>query len=106
MKLEHGTSDLELRWLSDLNKTASLAGLRDAMRDRRGALDVDNLHSLAIVGAAPEGRRLARICQDRGITIDAIVDDDPAKAGLVVAGVSIAPVQTLADLPRSTPVAI
>ena len=50
------------------------------------ALDVANLRSLAIVGAAPEGQRLARICEAQGIKIDAIVDDDPAKAELVVAG--------------------
>jgi FkbM family methyltransferase len=106
MTSENAASGAELGSLPALHKTAGVAGLRDAMRDRRGALDVANLHSLAIVGAAPEGRRLARICRARGITVVAIVDDDPAKTGLVVEGVTIAPVQTLAALPKSTPVVI
>jgi FkbM family methyltransferase len=93
-------------WLAGLHAANGLDGLRGAMQAHTRALDVGNLQSLAIVGAAPEGRRLARICQARGIKIAAIVDDDPAKTGLVVEGVTIAPVQTLADLPRSTPVAI
>jgi FkbM family methyltransferase len=93
-------------WLAGLNAAHGLDGLRDAMQDHTRALDVGNLQSLAIVGAAPEGRRLAQICRARGITIAAIVDDDPAKAGLVVEGVTIAPVQTLANLARSTPVVI
>jgi FkbM family methyltransferase len=91
--------------LAGLTAAGALSDLRDTMQ-RHSALDVANLQSLAIVGAAPEGRRLARICRACSIRIDAIVDDDPAKTGLVVEGVSIAPVQTLSDLPRSTPVAI
>ena len=106
MNQAQSTARTDPRWLAGLATAGGLSGLRDAMRQHTGTLDVGNLHSLAIVGAAPEGRRLARICRDRGIGIDAIVDDDPAKAGLVVEGVSIAPVQTLSDLPRSTPVAI
>ena len=71
-----------------------------------GGLDVKNLRSVAIVGAAPEGQRLARICAARGIKIDAIVDDDPAKKDLIVAGLRVAPIQTLTELPKSTPVVI
>lgn len=93
-------------WLGGLATANGLDSLRGAMRAHTRALDAGNLHSLAIVGAAPEGRRLARICRERGIAIDAIVDDDPAKTGLVVEGVTIAPVQTLATLPKSTPIVI
>ena len=69
-------------------------------------LDAKNLRALAIVGAAPEGQRLARICEAGGIRIAAIVDDDPAKQKSVVAGVPVAPVQALASLPKSTPIVI
>ena len=69
-------------------------------------LDVATLQSLAIVGAAPEGRRLARICQDRGIKIAAVVDDDQSKRQTVVAGQPVMPVQTLASLQKTTPVVI
>jgi FkbM family methyltransferase len=95
----------EPRWWSDLAAASGAAGLRDAMR-AHSDLDAANLQSLAIVGAAPEGRRLARICKARGIRIDAIVDDDPAKAKLAVENTRVAPVQTLTELPKSTPIII
>jgi FkbM family methyltransferase len=95
----------EPRWLPGLPTAGGLQGLRNAMQ-AQGGLDVANLRALAIVGAAPEGQRLARICAARGIKIDAIVDDDPAKKELVVAGLRVAPVQTLLQLPKSTPVII
>ena len=75
------------------------------MRAHSG-LAIDNLRSLAIVGAAGEGQRLAGLCQTQGIRIDAVADDDPAKTDLIVAGVRVAPVQSLAGLPKSTPVVI
>jgi FkbM family methyltransferase len=95
----------EPRWWSDLTAASGAAGLRDAMRAHNN-LDAANLQSLAIVGAAPEGRRLARICKERGIRIDAIVDDDPAKAKLAVESTQVALVQTLTELPKSTPIII
>jgi FkbM family methyltransferase len=73
---------------------------------RHNGLDIANLRSLAIVGAAPEGQRLARICMANGIKIEAVADDDPAKKDLVVAGLRVAPVQSLAHLPKTTPVII
>lgn len=82
-----------------------LASLHEAMRAHSG-LDVANLRSLAIVGAAPEGRRLAGICKSHGIAIEAIVDDDPSKKDMAVAGVRVAPVQALSALKNSTPVVV
>src|ERR1700684_4090666 len=95
----------EPRWWSDLGAASRAAGLRGAMRGHSD-LDAANLQSLAIVGAAPEGRRLARICKARGIRIDTIVDDDPAKAKLAVEETQVALVQTLTELPKSTPIII
>lgn len=91
-------------WLDGLD-AAGLPRLRDAMAAHSG-LDVTKLHSLAIVGAAPEGQRLARICLDRGIKIAAVVDDDQNKRQTVVAGLPVAPVQALANLQKTTPVVI
>ncbi len=105
MNQTHSTARAEPRWLTGLAAAGGVAGLRDGMRAHTG-LDVENLRALAIVGAAPEGQRLARICEARGIKIEAIVDDDPAKQKSVVAGVPVAPVQALASLPKSTPIVI
>ena len=95
----HGTD-----WLSGLDKAGGLAGLRHAMN--HGVLDIGNLRSLAIVGAAPEGQRLARICEAQNIRIHAIVDDDPAKKGTMVEGLPVAPIGTLAEIAKATPVII
>ena len=95
----------EPRWLAEIAVAGSVAGLRAAMRAHNG-IDLDSLRALAIVGAAPEGRRLARICNERGIKIDAIADDDPAKRGMTVEGVPVVPVQALATLPKTTLIVI
>ena len=105
MKQTHLSVSGDAGWLSCIAATGGPGSLRDAMQSR-SALDIANLRSLAIVGAAPEGRRLARICAAEGIRIDAIVDDDPAKKGLAVGDLPVAPVQTLAELPKSTPIVI
>ena len=105
MNQTHLASRSELHWLAGLDRSGGVSGLRISMQAHSG-LDVENLRSLAIVGAAPEGQRLARICEARGIKIAAIVDDDLAKRELVVAGLPVAPVQTLAELPMSTPIVI
>ncbi len=76
------------------------------MQARSGGVDVANLQSLAIVGAGPEGQRLARLCAARNIRIDAIVDDDPAKSGMIVGGRRVAPVESLTGLSKSTAVII
>jgi FkbM family methyltransferase len=105
MNQTQSTASGEAVWLSGIAAAGDLRSLQHAMQSR-SALDVPNLRSLAIVGAAPEGRRLAQICAAQGIRIEAIVDDDPAKKGLAVAGLHVAPVQTLAELPKSVPVVI
>jgi FkbM family methyltransferase len=93
------------RWLSDLDACDGVRGLRKAMAAHSG-LEAEKLQSCAIVGAAPEGQRLAKICATCNITIEAIVDDDPAKAGMLVADKRVAPVQSLTALPKTTPVII
>ncbi len=95
----------EPHWISGLAATSGAQDLRQAMR-AHSAFDIASLRALAIVGAAPEGQRLARICAAQNIKIDAIVDDDPAKKGLMIAGMPVAPVQSLSELPKSTPIVI
>jgi FkbM family methyltransferase len=71
-----------------------------------GGLDVSRLPQIAIVGAAPEGVRLAGICRRHGIAIAAIVDDDPAKVGTNVHGTAVAPSAELDILSRAIPVVV
>ena len=93
-------------WASEIDAYGGIRGLQQAMRVHNGGLDAQTLQACAIVGAAPEGQRLAKICAGRNTKIEAIVDDDPTKAGLSVAGRRVAPVQSLLDLPKTVPVVI
>jgi FkbM family methyltransferase len=96
----------EPTWLSDVDASGDAQGLRRAMQARTGGLDAANLQSLAIVGAGPEGNRLARLCATRNIRIDAIVDDDSAKNGIAVGRRRVAPVESLTELPKSTVIVV
>jgi FkbM family methyltransferase len=106
MNQTHLVSRSELRWLAGLDGSSDVRDLRSAMQAHHVRLDAANLRSIAIVGAAVEGQRLAHICKAHNITIDAIVDDDPRKSGSAIAGVSVAPVETLTALPKSTPIVV
>jgi FkbM family methyltransferase len=105
MTIIHSDSRTDAHWLATLFSADSPAALRSAMAQRSG-IDAANLPALAIVGAAPEGQRLAALCQARGIKIEAIVDDDPRKRGMAIAGKSVESVQSLDRLSKSTPVVI
>ena len=76
-------------WLAALDMANDRQGLRNAMQNQHSALDVWHLSSMAIVGAASEGQRLARICQEQKIAIEAIVDDSPVRRGSAVVGITV-----------------
>jgi FkbM family methyltransferase len=104
--MNHSQSEArtETRWLAPLFVANAPQDLRDALQ--MTSLSVENLRSIAIVGSAGEGQRLARICANNDIKIDAIVDDDRSKVGSIVEGLLIEPTSALASLPKTTPVVI
>jgi len=104
MTIAQNTS--ESSWLARAVAARDVAELRARMSTYNSNLDPRTLRELAIVGFAPEGRRLADICRARGIKIVAIADDDPAKNGMPVGDVTVKPVETLRELSRSVPVVI
>ena len=67
--------------LARLATAGSVADLVARVAQHNGGLDVARLKRIAIIGAAPEGERLATICRQQGIVIAAIVDDDREKLG-------------------------
>jgi len=95
-----------LPWLARLDRVGGVADLRAALRRCNAAVDPAALHRVIIVGAAGEGQRLAVLCRDRGIAVTAIIDDDPAKAGLIVAGIKVSSSAALETLDRDIPVVI
>ncbi len=96
----------ENSWLARALAARDVGELRAHMSAHNSNLDPRNLRELAIIGFAPEGRRLAGICRARGIRIAAIVDDDPAKKGVQSGDVTVKPTGTLKEISRSVPVII
>jgi FkbM family methyltransferase len=84
----------------------SVADLVAGVARHNGGLDVTRLKRIAIIGAAPEGERLARICKQHGIAIIAIVDDDPEKLGRKIGDTTVEASATLDGMDRSVPIVI
>jgi FkbM family methyltransferase len=89
-----------------LEPAPTLDRLRAELLDRNPAFDPATLRQIAIIGAAPEGRRLAALCRQQGIVVAAIADDDPSKIGTLVFDRPVVATSELAKLDRSTPIVI
>jgi FkbM family methyltransferase len=91
---------------------AALANARSAedliayVKTHNSGFDPYSLGTIAIVGAGPEGKRLAEICGRRGQKIAALVDDDPEKVETSIGGIAVEPTKRLQDLKRATPIII
>lgn len=100
------TERAPLNWLAKLQDVGDAAALRAALSQQWPGLANGRPRRLAIVGASDGGRRLARLASEKGVVIDAVVDDDPARLGEEVVGVSVAPIAALMETPRDTPILI
>ena len=76
------------------------------VKAHNGGFDPYGLNAIAIVGAGPEGKRLAEICGRRGLKIAALVDDNPEKVGMSVGGIAVEPTRRLQHLKRAMPIII
>jgi FkbM family methyltransferase len=92
--------------LARLANVRSIEDLIESMAHHNRGFDPRRVTQLAILGAGPEGRRLADICKARGIKITALADDDPGKLGSIMAGSKIEPTSRLTDLDRAIPIII
>ncbi len=92
--------------LAALAAAPSAAAMRRALLDRYPGFDPSGLRELAVLGAAEEGGRLARICAARGIEVRAVCDDDPARVGSRLAGHRVRPLAALEGLDREIPVVV
>ena len=93
-------------WLASLEGRRSVAEFREQLASGQAAFTARRLHELAIVGDAEEGRRLFVLCAERGISVRAIVDDDPRKHGMVLDSCRVLPTASLDALDRATPIVV
>ena len=89
-----------------LARARSSRDLIAIVKRQNAGLDAHRLRTIAIVGAGPEGMRLAQICAEREIKIAALVDDDPKKVGTPIDGARVEPSDRLRQIDRATPVII
>src|SRR5262245_32617558 len=85
-------------WPAKLSNAHSVGDLVAQVARYNGGLDPAALTDVAIIGAAQEGERLVGICRSRGISIAALVDDDPTKLGTLVEGAKVEPGSRLQEL--------
>jgi redox-sensing transcriptional repressor len=83
------------------NVEALLAEIRTILRTQ-------GQHNLALVGAGRLGAAITSspIFAEHGITIAAVFDNDPAKVGTSIGGVSISPLDRLDDMARELSIVV
>jgi FkbM family methyltransferase len=106
MTVSRNMADPSRRALDRLFEYPNAEAIRDELKRAYPAFAGDRLKSLAIIGAAGEGARLAALCEQAGITVAAICDDDPAKIGCRLGATKVTPSAALNDLSRDTPIVI
>jgi FkbM family methyltransferase len=84
----------------------STADLRAGLARHYPGFDIAKPNTIAIVGAAGEGSRLAALCRQQGIALAALADDNPSKIGTPVEGHKVERVGELNRLDRATPIVI
>jgi FkbM family methyltransferase len=95
-----------LTWLDRLLSASSANQFREALVAGHPALAVDRLRQCAILGASGEGVRFAETCKARGIEVLAIVDNNPARQGGVIAGCTVTSSEVLRTLDRHVPILV
>lgn len=98
--------DFNENGLLRLLRAPSLASLREDLLAQEPALNNGEIKAIAILGAGPEGTRLAGICRARGIEIIGAYDGNARKRGTAFAGMSVYPSEALTRLPRDIPIVI
>ena len=68
----------------------------------RKILRTQGQHNIALIGAGRLGSAIASspIFAEHGITVAAVFDNDPAKAGRLIGGVSVSPLEQLDEIAR------
>ena len=80
--------------------------MKSYIRDLNPEFTEASLTEIIIVGASFEGRKLAEICESNGISVSAVVDDNPMLRNAQLLELHVKPVDSLKRLNKSTPVII
>lgn len=92
--------------LNIIASACSAADLRARLAERWPAFTTGKLKEIAIVGAAGEGLRLAKLCSRHGIVLRGIADDNSVKQAQPVEGRMVTAVEDFDRLDRGTPVIV
>ena len=93
-------------WLAVLQRARHAEELRSRLAELWPALKAGKPETIAILGAASEGVRLAALCRAAGIGVSLIADDNPERVGTEIEGQLVQPTARLSELDRSVPLVI
>jgi FkbM family methyltransferase len=81
-----------MNWMDTVATAKSAEQLRSDLVDRYPEFAESRLRELVVLGAAAEGERMCQLASAHGLSVLAVIDDDPAKAGAVMpGGITVAP---------------
>jgi FkbM family methyltransferase len=100
------TSGEEYRAAAQLQAANSVESLRRDLLATVPQLSEGRLDRLAIVGAGPEGLRLAQTCRAAGIDIAGVYDGNARKRGTKFAGHTVYPAEALTRLAKDVPIIV
>jgi len=83
-----------------------IQSLKSYIRNKNPDFKDKNFTEVIIVGASVEGRKLAEICESNGISVAAIVDDNPILRNTQILELHVKSVDSLKSLNKSTHVII
>jgi len=95
-----------VNWMDTVATARSAEQLRSDLAGRYPEFAESRLKELVVLGAAAEGERMCRLASAHRLSVLAVIDDDPAKAGTVMpGGVKVAP-SLPAGIDPKTPIVI
>jgi FkbM family methyltransferase len=75
-----------MNWMDVIATATSVDRLRSDLAGRYPEFGRDRLKELVLIGAAAEGERMCGLASALGLRVLAVVDENPAKAGLIMPG--------------------
>lgn len=93
-------------WLQLLNTYQSVDDMRDVLAERHQQASPSMIDRVIVLGASEEGARFVSRCNEVGIEVVALADDNPDKIGQQIDSIFVTPTSGLLEFDRNTPVII
>lgn len=93
-------------WLGNLQSVSCVSQLRENLATYNHLKIFNSFKEIIVLGAAEEGQRLLKLCQQLGIKVLLLCDDNPTRQGLKIAGYEVKSSDNLDNLDKTIPIVI